>query len=249
MFLFHARRVLHARTVDRRFSRAHAVLIVLCTLGTGIVQAEDLLEDSQIWSAVLATGTLKPVGEHWRYWMEGAARFGNDMSTLSQGMIRPGVGYALNPNASLWLGYAHIVTDTPFARKTFDENRIWQQFMWNRPVGAGTFSARSRLEQRFADSGDDVPWRFRQFFKMAYPIAALPKISAVAWDEVFVNLDDADWGPQSGFDQNRAFVGAGYGFSKVVRAEVGYFNQFIDRPINPNRMTHALSINLFLTFP
>lgn len=249
MSSFHFRRVPRARAHTRVFSLPHVVLILLLMLGTGIVHAEDMLEDSQIWSSILATGTLKPAGEHWRYWMEGVARFGNGMSTLSQGMIRPGVGYALNSHASLWLGYAYIVTDTPFARTTFDENRIWQQFLWTQALGAGTFSARSRLEQRFADSGDDVPWRFRQFFKMSYPIAALPKVSAVAWDEVFVNLDDADWGPQSGFDQNRAFVGAGYAFSKVVRAEVGYFNQFIDRPMNPNRMTHALSLNLFLTFP
>lgn len=212
-------------------------------------RADDLLDDSQVWGAVTATGSLRPLGDQWRFWLEGQGRFGNDMSTLSQGIIRPGVGYALNEHASLWLGYAYIHTDTPFVRTNFDENRIWQQFLWNQALGAGSLTMRSRLEQRFFDNISDDGWRFRQLFKVSYPIKGIPNVSAVASDEVFINLNDVGRGPQAGLDQNRAFAGLGYAFNKTVKTEVGYLNQFIDRPINPNRMTHALAINLFLSFP
>lgn len=237
----------------RRAGFAHTLKVFFSSLlflftGT-LCHAEDLLEDSQVWSSILATGTLKPAGERWRYWLEGVGRFGNDMSTLSQGIIRPAVGYALNDRASVWVGYAHIFTDTPFAKTSFDEHRSWQQFLWSQPLGAATFSSRARLEQRFSDTGPDTASRYRHLVKLVWPVKPLPNVSAVAYDEVFINLDDVDWGPQAGLDQNRAFIGMGYAFSKAVKTELGYLNQYIDRPTNPDRMTHGLAINLVLTFP
>ena len=225
------------------------VCLILLTSPGLRVHADELVDDSQVWGAVTSTGTLKPAGDQWRFWLEGQGRFGNDMSTLSQGIIRPGVGYALNEHASIWLGYAYIFTDSPFARTSFDEDRIWQQFLWTQALGAGTFTTRARLEQRFFDNVSDTGWRYRQLVKVSYPIKGIPNVSAVASDEVFINLNDVGRGPQAGFDQNRAFAGLGYAFSKVVKTEVGYLNQFIDRPINPNRVTHALAITLFLNFP
>lgn len=208
-----------------------------------------MTEDSQVWSSILVTGTLKPVGENWRFWLEGIGRFGNDMSTLSQGMIRPAIGYALNEHGSFWLGYAHVVTDTPFAGTSFDEDRVWQQFLWTQPLGAGTAQSRSRLEQRFADKGSDTGWRLRQLFKLAWPISRVRPLSLVASDEVFVNFDDSDWGPRTGFDQNRAFAGFGYAIGNTLQIEVGYLNQFIAQSTGPDRMTHALAISLMTSIP
>ena len=228
---------------------AFLTFLILSIPQVPAAHAEDLLEDSQVWGAITSTGTLKPLGDKWRFWLEGQGRFGNDMSTLSQGILRPGVGYALNEHASIWLGYAHVFTDTPFTRTSFDEDRVWQQFLWTQALGAGTFTTRARLEQRFFDNVSDTGWRYRHLFKVSYPIKGIPNVSAVAFDEVFVNLDDVAGGPQAGLDQNRAFARMGYAFSKVVKTEIGYLNQYIDRPTNPNRMTHALAINLFLSFP
>jgi hypothetical protein len=226
-------------------------LVFLILLGSPgpSVNADELMEDSQVWAGILSTGTLKPLGDKWHFWLEGQGRFGNDVTTLSQGFIRPGVGYALSEHVSIWFGYAHIFTDTPFARTSFDEERVWQQLIWSQPLGAGSFTSRGRLEQRFLDTLSDTGWRYRQFFKIAYPIRSLPGVSAVAFDEVFVNLNDVSGGAQAGFDQNRAFAGLGYAFTKRVKTEVGYLHQFIDRPVNPNRVTNALAINLFLNFP
>lgn len=210
------------------------------------------IEDFQTWANITATGSFAPLGDQWknvRWWLEGQGRFGNDASRFSQGMIRPGIGYALNDHASVWLGYAWIPTEEPFTTNPFDEHRIWQQFLWTSPTSFGTFTSRSRLEERFASSGSDVGLRYRQLFKLSYPLNFVPNFSLVVSDEVFVNLKDANWGPISGFDQNRAFGGIGYNFTKNIKTEVGYMNQFINRFSKPDRMDHILSLNLSLTFP
>lgn len=64
--------------------------------------------------------------------------------------------------------------------------------------------------QRFRDDGDDTGWRFRQFFKLVYPLPDKPDVSLVAYDELFFGLNNTDWGVESGFDRNRLFLGAGW---------------------------------------
>ncbi len=81
------------------------------------------------------------------------------------------------------------------------------------------------------------------------PIALDRRLHLVAWDEVFFNLTDSGHEPNglnamgaaiytpqweyAGFDQNRAFVGVGYQFIPgTLRAEIGYMNQYVNRPNN-----------------
>lgn len=230
---------------------AYLRMLIVSALLPYCVQAATI-EDFQTWGTITAIGSFAPLGEQWRnmrWWLEGQGRFGNDTSRFSQGIIRPALGYALNEHASIWLGYAWVPTEEPFATKRFDEHRVWQQFLWTSPTSLGTFTSRSRLEERFATSGSDTGLRFRQQFKLSYPLNFSPNFSLVAADEVFVNLKDANWGPISGFDQNRAFGGIGYNFTKNIKTEVGYMNQFINRFSKPNRMDHILSLNLYLNFP
>ena len=68
------------------------------------------------------------------------------------------------------------------------------------------------------------------------------------FDEVFLNLNDTDWGAESGLDRNRIFAGIGWKPKSMpyLKGEVGYLNQLIDRPSGIHRMDHLLSLNLFL---
>jgi hypothetical protein len=220
-------------------------------LFTSSTQAE-LVDDSQLWSNITLNtglGVVDPRLKNFRFWLDGQGRFGNNFSDLSQGQIRPGLGYSLSDKTTVWLGYVYTFTSSPFAKRDFDEHRIWQQFLWTQPTKQwGTLTSRTRLEQRFAETGNDVAWRVRQMFKISWPIPFNPSFSLVASDEVFVNLSNADWGPNQGLDQNRAFVGAGYNFDKHIKTEIGYMNQFIDRPVSPDRMDHILSVNLLLNY-
>lgn len=69
--------------------------------------------------------------------------------------------------------------------------------------------------------------------------------SLVVWDELFVNLNDADWGQREGFDQNRLFVGGAWRLHPRGRIEAGYLNNILDTPSADEQTNHNLSVTLF----
>ncbi|MEI6744623.1 MAG: DUF2490 domain-containing protein [Methylococcaceae bacterium] len=207
------------------------------------------VEDFQTWGNITATGSLgfiNPELKNGKYWLEGQGRFGNDTSQFSQGMVRAGLGYTVMDKVSVWLGYAFIPTDQPFTKKPFDEHRIWQQFLWSDKFSDITLTSRSRLEERFVETGSDVGWRFRQMLKASVPIAY--DFSFVMSDEYFANINKTNYGADDGFDQNRAFAGIGYNFDKNIKTEIGYMNQYIRKPKSADRMSDILSVNLYLNY-
>ena len=121
--------------------------------------------------------------------------------------------------------------------------------VWNVPVGDLTVQSRTRLEQRFVETDGDTGWRLREFVKTTVPLAADNRTFASVWDELFWDLNDTDWGQRAGFRQNRVFVGPGWFLddAKKVSIEVGYLNQWVDRP-GEDKMNHCLSIWFFVNF-
>jgi len=81
-------------------------------------------------------------------------------------------------------------------------------------------------------------------------IESAPEFSLVAWNELFVSLNETDWGAQSGFDQNRVFLGFGWKpySTHQSRVEIGYLNQHINRSGSQNLTNHLLSINFYPSF-
>lgn len=222
-----------------------ALFLSFATLANAKIMAEDF----QTWGNITATGSLgfiNPDLKNAKYWLEGQGRFGKDTSQFSQGMVRAGLGYAVTEKVSVWLGYAFVPTEEPFAKVPFDEHRIWQQVLWSDKFADITLTSRSRLEQRFIPTGSNVGWRFRQMFKASVPIAY--DFSFVISDEYFANINKTNYGADEGFDQNRAFVGIGYNFDKNIKTEIGYMNQYIRKPKAADRMDDILSVNLYLNY-
>jgi len=213
--------------------------------------AQDLNHDVGAWFAAAGQGSIESGGEktRWRWWFDAHARFLDGSEGVDQSIVRPGFGYDLSKRSTLWLGYGWIYSD-PAGTDAYDEHRIWQQYTWAKDYAANNFFLRSRLEQRFLETGDDVGWRFRQFFKVSYPFSFEPRLTLAAYEEVFVNFNDTDWGAEAGFDQNRLFAGLGWTLDreKHVRVELGYLNQFIHRPTRSDEMNHIFSLNFFLSF-
>ena len=76
------------------------------------VQAETV-DDFGIWGAVQGQGSFTHADSEaskWQWWMEGQARWFENANHLGQSIIRPGVGYKLSDQLSVWLGYAWIRT-------------------------------------------------------------------------------------------------------------------------------------------
>ncbi|MCC7135460.1 MAG: DUF2490 domain-containing protein [Nitrosomonas sp.] len=233
---------------------------VLATLGllSTSAAAENIEEDFQTWGVFVATGSFGAINPDWKnfkYWVEGQGRFGNDTSRFSQGMVRNGLGYAVNDKTSVWLGHAWVPTSLPFAaRKAFDEHRIWQQLLWSDKFSFGTLTSRTRLEQRFFSGlprSEDTGYRFRQFIKLSIPLPSIsPAFGLAFYDELFINLNNTDSGLRDGFALNRGFAGVFYRLNQHTVFEIGYLNQFINTKKNPRSdlMQHILAVQLFMNF-
>jgi hypothetical protein len=214
------------------------------------------VNDGGAWFAFFAQGNLREAEScdeplfsaagRLKWWFDGHLRFLDDADGFNQSIARPGIGWALTDETAIWAGYGWIET-SPLSGDTFTEHRIWQQATWSDEWGDFTIALRSRLEQRFLETGDDVGWRFRQLVRAQHNLPQSPRLTLVAWDEAFFHLNDTDWGAESGFDQNRAFVGFGFKHKpeSPFRTEIGYLNQFIENPGGNDRQHHILSVNIY----
>lgn len=183
-------------------------------------------DEDQIWIALTASG---PIAKDSPFL---AGLDIHDRSFASSGdrdvtILRPGFGYRVSPSLDLWVGYAWITT----ARDGADlrEERFWQQGTY--PLGeflGGQLTGRTRLEQRLRDGDDDVGLRLRQQFRFAYRFTD-SSFGLVAWNEIFLGMNETDWGQPEGFDQNRLFAGISLQAQDRVRLEAGYLNQIVNR--------------------
>ncbi len=222
--------------------------LLLLVTPSKIGQAETR-HDFRLWTNVTAVtdlGHLSSRLTRWRLWTEVQNRF-RDLAKdedLDQLLVRSGLGYELAKDLSVWLGYGYIPVFAE-AGKVVNEHRLWQQLLWSSEFDRFSFTSRSRLEQRFIEGAGVTAWRYRQFVRLAHPLARPLPLSLVLWDEAFVHLNSASPTIQTGLDQNRIFAGLGWQVTQPARIEIGYLNQFIDTP-SLNRIHHIFSLNLFL---
>ncbi len=211
----------------------------------------DTEHDFQTWFNLTATGHFDRESRdfgRFKYWLEGQERVGEDSSRFSQSLARIGLGYVVTANTSLWLGYAWIHTSEPFTTQPFNENRIWEQLLWNKKIKRYNLLSRTRMEQRFLANGTKTAYRIRQLVKIIRPLESAPHYSFVSSDEVFWHKNNFIGKNGKGFDQNRFFIGFGYQFSQIFSTEIGYMNQYIRRFGVPNFFTNILSANFFMNF-
>ena len=181
----------------------------------------------------------------WRGVLETQARSRDGLDALDQWFARPSVAYDLSTHSSLWFGYAFFRT-TPASGGALTEQRLWQQFLWSHPAAGGTFTSRSRLEQRDLEGNDRTSWRLRQQLRFSRPLRPRSQWAIVVWDEVAAHLSQTRRTAR-GFDQNRAFVGIAATLNPKARVEFGYQNQFVYSKTGAHRLNHVLSGVLALT--
>lgn len=218
--------------------------VVSLTLAVPAVVRSQTVHDVGQWTAFFTQGDFGSDTSPIRYWFDGQVRLLEDTDGFNQSLVRPGLGWALSENLTAWAGYGWIHTE-PVTGDPFEEHRIWQQLTWSHKHEDWTLALRPRLEQRFLETGDDLGWRFRQLVRVQHDLPNLPRLTLVAWDEIFFHLGDTDWGARSGFDQNRAFVGFGWKHHPEarLRTEIGYLNQTIHLPTGDDRINHILSVS------
>ncbi|MCB9030703.1 MAG: DUF2490 domain-containing protein [Deltaproteobacteria bacterium] len=161
-----------------------------------------------------------------------------------QFLTRGALGYQFSPAFSFYQGFAILSNLGP---KRI-EQRSFQQLSYKHSIDQYLIGHRIRLEQRFMEKVYDVSHRARYAFDFISPLIPQEDISIEVSEEVFFNLNDADNGPQTGFAQNRLFVGPIFKVSDSMSLKVGYLNQFSDRHARSNTSNHVLNFAISNSF-
>lgn len=217
-------------------------LLALLALSAAPVRAATS-EDEQFWLNLTSMGSIKG---KLVYFAEIQPRAGDGVSRIDQALFRGALGWKLSPSVTLYQGLAHVVVPVDGGQDV-NEERGFQQLNWTmgNPWG-GELSSRTRLEQRWRSDGDDMGWRLREMLRYEKPLrAGSEALNALVYAEVFVALNDTDWGARGGFDQLRSFIGAELGLPGASTLEVGYLNQLINQRGGDTRVNHVAAVTLF----
>ena len=226
-----------------------AIMTAVIVMIGPLADRSHAIEDTGQWFALFSQGKVSDYlggSNRLKWWFDGHLRLFDDLDGFGQSIVRPGLGWQLDDHSTLWAGYGWIHV-SPAIRAEFDEHRVWQQWTWSKEFDPFKVALRSRLEQRFLETGDDTGLRFRQFIRSQRSLGPCSPLLLVVWDELFFHLNDTDWGANRGFDQNRVFVGIGLKQfpSSRWRTELGYLNQAINTNGRPNIVNHIFALNLF----
>lgn len=221
-------------------------LLCLCLLvSIRGAEAKPVSSEAQLWYSAIAQG---PISRPFLYYLEAQPRFSQDDVRV---ILRPALGVAVTQDLSLWLGQAWIPLAVWDGDPTLrgGESRLFQQVLYNKSLGALRLTGRGRFEQRFLPGTTEVSLRARAMARGAYSLGSGGAPTLIVWDEVFFHLNSVAGGPRTGFDQNRAFVGAGWKLAEHTTLEVGYLNAFTRRPTQPtDQMVHAPYIFTIFSF-
>jgi len=197
--------------------------------------------DDRIWLTYQADYNLSPqlkamiqIQPYWR----------NEGSHRDQITIRPGLYYQVSNRVYIGGGYAYNLGFNNNNQHTH-EQRLWED------IGVTLFEdnsykvqERTRFEHRQFEHQGEMSTGLRQLVKVSFQLS--PIYSGIISDEAYFNLNKTAQ-VQSGFDQNRLFLGVGRKIFTATNLEVGYLNQYVAIS-SPDRINHVIAINLSQSF-
>lgn len=200
--------------------------------------------DFQTWGQITSTTSLDS-DKNWLLFLEAQGRLADDVTNLERTLVRPALGYRLNPNLSFYLGYAWTPTyiDSNYDDDFRNEHRIWQQAVINHKLFGLDIMHRIRQEQRFISNASSVANRTRYLIKASYSLSGEYGLSA--YNELFVNLHGVKRGPKGGVDRYRVFAGP-YLKKQGVIYELGYLGELGQEFRGDDRMINALYLGIHL---
>lgn len=166
---------------------------------------------------------------------------------VSENLLFSQLGYNIDPNFSVWLGYVHDWIH-PLDKTSYQESRPYQDVLWKYSISDLKLTARLRLEQRIRQDTGDVGIRTREMLQMSYPLAFVDKnLSAYVGDEVLEYTNQNTFG-RTGFSENRVMAGFSYQITDKLGADLGYLGQYVQNISAPNLFTHNAQVNLSYKF-
>ncbi len=228
----------HSRQPGWRYGLAIIGLTLLPT--SSLVADEGADHAPGFWMIVQAGGRLgDDVDSRWRYAVDSQGRYFDIGSGLSQWLIRPAVGYAVDDNTRAWLGYGRFRVRDREGNSIY-ENRLWQQVDWRMPgdVAGGQLLFRTRLEQRSLETADDTRWVIRLALSYQRPVSFLGADTLSLGIEPFFDLHSSDWGGSDGISQHRLAASLTWTLKPGLAIEAGYMNQYFHAEEGLDRANH-----------
>lgn len=198
------------------------ILLVFITSNQGFSQPADLGN----WWMYFGS---KQINKKWNWHHEVQYRNYNLLGDMEQLLLRTGIGYNLTENNNnVLLGYGFIRTEPYVAgtdeKTSFNEHRIFQQFITRQIYPHLILQHRYRIEERFVED-KDVQVRFRYFLSANIPLnkpTLAPKAFYLSvYNEIFLNAKNPV------FDRNRLYGAGGYVINKHFRLELGFMRQML----------------------
>ena len=238
------------------------LVVLLAFLQWQNVEAQTVNQFNSWWMYFGNHRISDKVGIHTEYQF----RRSDFASEWQQSLARVGVDYYLRDKAMVTAGYGWIVS-FPYGEQpidlSFNEHRIWQQFILQQNVGRFYFHHRYRLEQRFlenvslngAGQKESDGFRFRQRARyrilvtvpLTRPTLENNTLFFAAYDEPFLGFGKGI--QRNILDQNRLYVALGWRFNKDMNVQLGYLNHRVikgdgDQKENNNTFQTSLTYNL-----
>lgn len=173
-------------------------------------------------------------------------------------VFRPGITYATQNGILISGGPSYFLlypnpNSSAVARR---EWRSWEEIGKKFKTKGGTFFPRIRAEQRFireyaayGQLDDDFSFnshRFRFRCDWSLPLNNPDKgVFLTAGNEYFYAIKASGF---SAFDQNRAYAGAGYRFSKRFAIQIHYLNLYLRTGAGKHEMHHTARLTILHEF-
>lgn len=171
-------------------------------------------------------------------------------------IFRPGLTYVTKNKILLTGGGGYILLyPNPNDKPARREWRAWEEIGKKFKTKGGTFFPRIRYEQRFIREyngtalQDDFSFnshRFRLRCDWTLPLKSADKgIFLIAGNEYFYAIKPNGF---AAFDQNRAYAGGGYRFSKTFALQVQYLNLYVRTGVSKYEMHHTARLTVLHEF-
>jgi len=241
--------------------KAKSLLIILLVLGMGYAT-----KSQTQFAGWLATFQNYKLSSKTGFYFDAQWRSTAQVRQMNALLLRPGFNYYFTPALTGTVGYAFIPQQRIAGGVTgyLPEHRVWEQMVFTHTVKAhhksvAAVTHRLRLEQRFiprhhaegnelVKDGHHYAGRVRYFARAVVPVPSgggggpfSKGVFAALQNEIFFHTADG-----GSFDQNRAYVAAGYRMSPQFDVEMGYMNQYISGAGSNSINNHILQVATYI---
>jgi hypothetical protein len=181
------------------------------------------------------------LNQKWSLNLQEETRFQDDISELSQVIVKLNGRVNFNEKIGLNFGFKYIYRPT-----TPSEWEPWQEILFPKSFDKFSISQNIRLEERFYQGIEGIIPRIRYLLNYHIPIGK--KLNYLTgYSEVRFNLVNKGTGPVEGFEQVRFRLSYGFHINDFMDIEVGYLYRFEVNRNSPNYSDQVIHVQIPFT--